>query len=255
MPQPVGSRLPLSTPRRLIVDLMHVSRQVPSVPMERRLHLAPLVAARQAAEPRPSWCALFLKAYALVAARQPELRRAYIPFPRAHLYEHPVNIAAVAVERQVEGEAAVLFAHLRAPEEQSIRDLEAHLRRCKEDPLDSIGLFRRVLFVSRLPWPIRRLAWWLGLNLSGYRRARTLGTFGVSVTAGQGAGALHLISPLTTTLHYGVFEADGTLPVRLTFDHRVLDGATVARALSDLERVLLGEILHEVRGLTAREAA
>ena len=34
-------------------------------------------------------------------------------------------------------------------------------------------------------------------------------------------------------LHYGLFDAGGNLDVRLTFDHRVLDGAPMARALAD----------------------
>ena len=73
--------------------------------------------------------------------------------------------------------------------------------------------------------------------------------------AGQGASALQLVSPLTTSLHYGVMEADGTLELRLTFDHRVLDAASVARAMTDLECVLNGEILRELRYLRAVDAA
>jgi pyruvate/2-oxoglutarate dehydrogenase complex dihydrolipoamide acyltransferase (E2) component len=55
---------------------------------------------------------------------------------------------------------------------------------------------------------------------------------------------------LTTTLNYGQFEPDGTLDVRLTYDHRVLDGSTVARALVALEAVLHGEILAELKCLS-----
>jgi hypothetical protein len=39
------------------------------------------------------------------------------------------------------------------------------------------------------------------------------------------------------------------LDVRLAFDHRVLDGALAAEALLQLETVLLGQILDEVRAL------
>jgi hypothetical protein len=35
--------------------------------------------------------------------------------------------------------------------------------------------------------------------------------------------------------------------VRLIYDHRVLDGASVARALKSLEMTLTGEILDELR--------
>ena len=53
----------------------------------------------------------------------------------------------------------------------------------------------------------------------------------------------------------GVIGPDGKVDVRLTYDHRVLDGATVARALGELERVLACEILAELRYLQAADAA
>ena len=115
--------------------------------------------------------------------------------------------------------------------------------------------FRRALLISRLPRPLRRLAWWIGLNFWGRKRAHYMGTFGVSVYAGLGAASLHPLSPLTTTLNYGVIDADGTVDVRLIYDHRVMDGSTVARALKDLERVLTCEILAELRYFQAVDAA
>ena len=117
--------------------------------------------------------------------------------------------------------------------------------------MESIGDYRRILLMNRFPRPLRRLLWWIGLNVWGRKRAAFLGTFGVTVYAGLGAASLHPLSLLTTTLNYGVIEPDGTVDVRLTYDHRVLDGATVARALAELERVLTHEILAELRYLPA----
>jgi hypothetical protein len=247
MPQPTGRTLPLSPPRRFIADLVGLAGEVPRAALERRMSLGEVAAARAAASPRPSWCAVFTKAYAVVAARRPELRRAYVAFPRPHLYEHPVNVAAVAVERRVGDEDAVLFAHVRRPEAQTLGFIDAHLRRCKEEPVESIGLFRRILAVGRLPTPLRRLAWWVGYRSSGLRRARHLGTFGVSVVSCYGAHALGLTSPLTTALDYGVIDGDGGVTVRLTLDHRVLDGAAAARALAEVEQVLKTTVLAELR--------
>jgi hypothetical protein len=255
MPQPVGRNVPLSLPRRFICDLVHFARRVPSVPVERRMNLATLVAARRLARPRPSWCALFTKAYGFVVAARPELRRAYLPYPTPHLYEHPVGIASVAVERRFGDEDAVFFGHVRSPERLSLPDLDARLRGFKDEPLERVGSFRRALRVSRLPLPVRRLVWWFGLNCWGRKRAACLGTFGVSVYAGLGAASLHPLSPLTTTLNYGVLAPDGTVDVRLIYDHRVLDGCTVARALEELEGVLTGAVLNELRYLRAAGAA
>jgi hypothetical protein len=255
MSQPKGRNLPLSLPRRFICDLLHAARRVPTVPVQRRLDLAAVVAARQAAAPRPSWPAIFTKAYGFVCAARPELRRSYLSFPRPHLYEHPIAVASVAVERRFGDEDAVFFGHVNSPEAQSLAELDRRLRSFKELPIEQVGSFRHALRVSALPRPLRRLAWWVGLNVSGRKRAHFMGTFGVSVYAGLGAASLHPLSPLTTTLNYGVIGADGGADVRLIYDHRVMDGSTVARALQDLERVLQCEILAELRYLRAVEAA
>jgi hypothetical protein len=55
---------------------------------------------------------------------------------------------------------------------------------------------------------------------------------------------------LTSTLHYGLFDDRGSLPMRMTIDHRAIDGATAARALVEMEQVLMTDILDEV--LTSR---
>ncbi len=76
-----------------------------------------------------------------------------------------------------------------------------------------------------------------------------MGTFGISVYASLGAASLHPLSPLTTTLNYGVLKQDGSVNVRLIYDHRVLDGANVARALADLEHILVNDICREIKSL------
>jgi hypothetical protein len=61
------------------------------VPVQKRMSLAPLVAARAACRERPRWTAIFTKAYSLLAQEFPELRRAYVKIPWPHLYEYPVS--------------------------------------------------------------------------------------------------------------------------------------------------------------------
>jgi hypothetical protein len=254
MAQPVGRRISVSLPRRFMSDLAHFGLQTPLCTAQRIMQLAPLVAARSRVESRPGWCAIFTRAYGLVAANRPELRWAYIPLPWAHFYEHPYSIACVAIERDYGDEKAVFFGHIRAPETQSLLAIEEHLRRYKEDPIEDIALFRRILYTSRLPTILRRLLWRIGISTSGHRRSRFLGTFGISVTSSLGASTQHLLTPISTALNYDVLAADGSLAVRLTYDHRVLDGGTAARTLAELEDVLRGAILDELRGLSAKAA-
>jgi hypothetical protein len=251
MSHPTGTTLPLSLPRRLAGDVLHFARKVPTEPLQRRMRLSAVAEARETSSLRPSWTALFTKAYGFIGAASPLLRRAYLSFPRERLYEHSVHIATVAVERRLRDEDAVLFAQLREPQKLSLAEIDAELRRFQDDPLETVAPFRRALRLSRWPRPLRRLLWWGALNFSGRRRAHLLGTCAVAADSGFGTAATHPLTPLTTTLSYGPVEPDGCADVRLTYDARVLDGPTVARALADLERALNHEVLAELRYLAA----
>ena len=46
--------------------------------------------------------------------------------------------------------------------------------------------FRKMLRATRLPLPLRRLLWWIGLNV-GRQRANYFGSFGVTSVAAYGA--------------------------------------------------------------------
>ena len=236
-----GRRVGLSLPRRWMADIMHLSRGMPYFVVDRRMNLAALVAIRSA-----PWPAIFAKAYAMVAAKRPELRRSYQTFPWAHLYESDVSIASVAVSREYAGEAAVFFGLLHGPDGQSLGQLAGHLQNFKTAPVESIRPFARLIKYTRYPKPIRRVIWWVGMNLTGKHRAKSIGTFGLTTLSSRGAGLLHVQSPCATTLTYGPIGADGTVDVRLSADHRVLDGLSAALALEELERVLLGAIATEM---------
>ena len=242
-----GRRVPLSLPRRWMADLMHLSRGMPVFVVERRLNLAEVVAARGAIPDPPSWPALFAKAYAGVASRRSELRRSYQPFPWAHLYESEESVASVAVAREFDGEAAVFFGLLHAPDRQSLAQLTGHLRDFKTLPVERVRPFARLIKYTRYPKPIRRFIWWVGMNLTGRHRAKSIGTFGLTTLSSRGVGLLAVPSPCATTLTYGPIDPDGTVEVRLSADHRVLDGLSAALALEELERTLCGEIARELR--------
>jgi hypothetical protein len=94
---------------------------------------------------------------------------------------------------------------------------------------------------------VRRFLWWSTLNISGFKRCKRFGTFGLSTYGSLGAEQLHPISPLTTTLTFGPIDpVAGRVIVKLIYDHRVLDGAFVARRLKEIEETLNGAILDEL---------
>lgn len=246
-----GTTLSLSLPRKVICDLVHYAHRIPTVPVQRIIDIGKAAAFRERLQVRVGWCALFTKAYGYVVREMPELRRAYLEYPWARLYQHPDSIASVAIEREFEGEPGVFFAQVQRPEETPLSELEVAIQRHKHAPVADVYNF--ILKFYRLPRAFRRLLWWYILNVRGSRKAQYLGTFGVSAYSSLGAESLHPISPLTTTLNYGIIGEDGRVPVRIVYDHRVIDGGTVARALVRLEEVLRVEICEELDQMGDRE--
>jgi hypothetical protein len=198
---------------------------------------------------------MFVKAWARVAERWSELRQMYMARPIPRIYEHGTSIAAVVVEREIEGERGLLLARLIDPSARSLSEIDDWLRRCKTQPIAAVRDFRHAARFARFPWFLRRFLWNLAMRWRPTLRATQIGTFGISVTAGLGATGWSLRIPWTTCLHYGVLEPDGRLSVRLTFDHRVFDGTIAAHALADLESVLLNEIISELNDMAHAAAA
>jgi hypothetical protein len=241
-----GRVVPLSKPRRVVADLMHFAAGVPSVPVQRRMGLAAVAAARATNPVRPPWTAIFVKAYALVAREVPELRRAYCKFPVPHLYEYDRSAGCVAFEKDYRGEPGVFGVPVRGPDEHTLVELAGLIRHLSKTPAEELRSMRRMLAFAGLPRVVRRALWWVALNL-GRQRFKYFGTFALSVYSGLGAESLHQLGPWPTMLNYGVMQPDGTVDVRVVYDHRVMDGATVARALRRLEEVLTGPITDELR--------
>lgn len=228
----------------MVCDLLHFSRRVPTVPVQRVIDVNRLAELREQPGAHIGWVTLFTKAFARVAAEMPELRRAYLSYPQPRLYQHPFSVASVAVERDYGGEKGVFYGRIPKPELLGLLELDGVLKRFKTAPVEEAYSFLFQFY--RLPRPLRRLIWWYVINLRGSRKAEFMGTFAVTVYSALGAESLHPLSPLTSTLNYGVIGPDNRVTARLVYDHRVMDGGTVARALGRLDEVLNGEVADEL---------
>jgi hypothetical protein len=248
-------RIRFSHHRRTILDLLHFSRKVPLQPLTRVCHLADVAALRARTLPRISWTALLMKAHGLVAQTVPVLRQAFLPWPRPTLYQHPVSVCTLTVSREVDGVPCLFLPQFFAPETMPLEKLQRHIDEFANLPLRDVGYYRRQVRFSRLPTPLRRLAWWLTLNLSGHKRAKRFGTFGLTTLAGQGAITPTAFSPLTTTLTNGPLDEAGRCPVTLVYDHRVLDGLLVSHCLAGIEEALRGVLAAELAAITGGAAA
>jgi hypothetical protein len=244
-----GHYLPVSLPRRMVSDMLFAGQQLTLVPVERTMQLAEVVAARQTAWPKPSWLSLFIKAYANVAARRPELRRVFLTWPWPRLFEYDETAIAITVEREWQGERGLFLARIPSPELKSLLEIDDALRHFKERPVESISAFRGALRLARLPTFLRRWFWRLTMKALPRLRAQFLGTLGGSVTAGMGGTALSLITPWTLTFFYDTVADDGSQVVRIMFDHRVCDGRVICSTLKEVERELRGPIREELLAL------
>lgn len=251
---PRGKVIPMHVGRRLVDELMHHARKVPSLPLARTCNIARLVAARAVASPAPSWMAVFMRAYGLVSREIPELRQAWIPFPYPRIYEHPISECGVLIEREVQGAPAVLGTKIRAPEELSLLQIDLHLKEVREKPVEKVSSFRQLLRLARLPWPFRRWFLWRVISMCGYRRARRLGTFIISSLGNYGVEQMHPLTALTTYFTFGPISSDGDVTLKVIYDHRVMDGRTVARILVRLDEVLNSVLLDEIRRLSRAAA-
>ena len=151
----------------------------------------------------------------------------------------------VIFERRIGENTEVFAARIKDPASRPLFELIQVLRRFNEAPLSELKEFRRVLMFGRAPLPVRQFLMWVALNW-GRQRANYFGTFALSVYSALGAESLRPLFPTTAILNYGVIAADGTVDVRVTYDHRVMDGATVARALQSLERILTKTMVEEL---------
>jgi hypothetical protein len=242
--------LPLA--RRVVCDLLDLASGRPSASVVRTLSLSPLVRARARANPQPSWCAVFLKAHAQVVASTPELRQRFLTFPWRRLVCSRRTAPAVAVERLVLDRPCILPVPVADPHARSLIELDTHLRGLRDCDPGCVPAFRHQLRLGVLPGFLRRL--WLSwlLACSGNPAARVLGC-GLVV----GLADVRLVPPAlpVPVLSYGPVAAEGTVEVRLSFDPRAIDPGVAAAALADLERLLLADIVTELRYLEDVEAA
>jgi hypothetical protein len=241
-----GRFIPLSLPRRWIGDMLHFAMKVPVVAAERTMRIRTLVEARRATPFAPSWYATILKAFAIVSERIPELRRAYMPYPWPHLYEHPYSVGSVVLNREFRGEQATFMCPVLHPERVTLTKLHDKLQSLQNDPVEKHGSMRRLIRTSKFPLPIRRLLWAIGLYAWGGMRAGNFGTFAINSNAkAKRLRTLQFVTPITSVLYIGLPSREGEMDVQLAIDHRVFDGVTVYRIFNELECVLNAELVAE----------
>lgn len=235
--------------RGCVSDIATLALRVPLFPVDRVMQLAPLAEARAACPVRIGWAAIFLKAYALVAREMPVLRTWFSGglFPK--LVTVPHSVATLAVNRTDSTGDRLLFARLRKPEAESLPTIQRFIHDCTAEPLER--MFKRQLQLEMVPGRLRRTILRWNMNSRSAKRASRIGTFSLSTLAGLGATNRFHPTLCTTSLSYAPLESDGRCMVTIIADHRVLDGAAVARALQWLDQALQTDLVAELTALRA----
>jgi hypothetical protein len=253
MPLPTVTTTRLPVGRGAVNDVAVLARAIPLFPVDREMRLAVVADARAAAPRRIGWAACFLKAYAMVAREQPLLRSWLVGRLRSRLATASQSVATLAINRADEhGGDRLFFARLASPDTLPLVAIQAFIDRHATAPIDE--LFRRQLELEMVPGWLRRTILRWNMSSASPKRPGRIGTFSMSSLAGFAAGNHFHPTLCTTSLCQGPLDDAGRCRVTIIADHRVLDGATVARALERLEQVLGREIAAELRTLPAAAA-
>jgi hypothetical protein len=248
-----GRRITLSVARRMVADYVWMASGVARVDVTRRVALHELIVVRSRLREPPSWTAMFVQAFAIVAQEIPELRRSYMKWPWPHLYEYADSTAVVMHEREIMGDIGILPLRFHQPNSTPLKELSEMIRAAAGAAIADTTFHRKLIAVARLPLVVRRLVWGVSWNIPQLRKE--IGTYAVSSVARSQTELGTTRSPQSCLLSYGPTDANGSVNVRLNFDHRVFDGALAGRVLTRLEEVLNSSILEELRGLAKSEEA
>ncbi len=243
----------LTANRALLCDILHYARKMPVARAEMSMDLSSVAMHRSVAKPRISWAAIFLKAYGIVSDRYEWLRTSYMSYPLPHVYQHPLSVGTLAIHRELAGQSRLCWGRLIDPGNCTLPEIQWRLNQYTQNPAAQV--FRKQLQLSRLPWPLRRIVWWVILNVSGRVRERQLGTFSMSSLAGQGVINREHPTICTTSLTYGPIGRDGHALITLVYDHRLFDGMQAAQALHQLRGCLQQDLVAELDQISHRLAA
>lgn len=222
-----------------------LAKDIPLFPVDRWCNLTDLMKARAACRHRIGWAAIFLKAYGKVVQETPELRSWFLPGLWPRIATTNQIVATLAINRIENNTEQLCWARLHQPEILPLAKIQHFIDECCSKP--SQELFKRQRELEMLPGFLRRAVLRWNIRSASCKRSSRIGTFSLSTLAGFG-GSNHFHPTLcTTSISYRPIEADGRCLVTLIADHRVIDGAVVARSLATLEKFLTQDLVHELR--------
>ena len=252
MQQPSITTIRCDGHRGCVADIAMLAKNIPLFPVDRWCNLTELTQARTASHHRIGWAAIFLKAYGKVVEQTPELRSWFLPGLWPRIATTNQIVATLAINRIENDTEQLCWARLHQPETLPLVDIQRFIDECCSAP--SNELFKRQRELEMLPGFLRRAVLRWNLRSASRKRSTRIGTFSLSTLAGYGASNHFHPTLCTTSISYRPVEADGRCLVTMIADHRVIDGAVVARSLATLEKFLQQDLVHELRSQTEPQA-
>jgi pyruvate/2-oxoglutarate dehydrogenase complex dihydrolipoamide acyltransferase (E2) component len=200
--------------------------------------------------------AILIKAIAIAQRNHPASRTVWVPDSK--LLQINRLEAQFTVERFIDEQPALFFGTVRMPDLKPIIEINNELQAYATDPIESVPQLAIEHRFSRFPWFIRQIVIFLGMRIPHIRLEYMGATFGISSLGKY--GCRNMISPSVITSMFCVGEVkerpvavDGQVVIRpilslvLNFDHRVIDGASAARFVTDIIKLLQGDLEEYVK--------
>ncbi|MFG2648277.1 2-oxo acid dehydrogenase subunit E2 [Streptomyces sp. NPDC048436] len=239
--------------RHTLYFLEHAFARQRTVSIDTEVDMTAVVAHRRAArakDRRYGLVSYVVWAGARAVAAHPEANSSLTGRLSPRLVRHPTATAKVALDRVYQGRRVVLSALVPEAERASLDEVQGVIDRYRNADPEHAPEFAGVRKINQLPVPVGSL---LFRRLMGRpaARAAVLGTFSVSSLGHRPVDAFSGAGGTAVTLNVGQMRDRAwvrggevtvapVMRVNLTFDHRVIDGASAADVLGDIKTALEG---------------
>jgi pyruvate/2-oxoglutarate dehydrogenase complex dihydrolipoamide acyltransferase (E2) component len=238
---------PMPRARRHTLHFLRAIRSASPVYLDTEVDATALLAHRRTSAGGYSVVSYVLLAVGRTLAAFPEANCAYGGSLRPRLAKHTAVDAKLTLDKETDGQRVVLSVVLPGVDTAGIDAIQSTVDRLRTDAPADIPELAGARVLQKLPVFFGRLAFGLATRLKG--RHRRMGT--VAVTSLGHRPIIRFFSSGGTAVTIGVGRIreipvvrDGamvavpSMPVSMTFDHRVIDGALAADVLTELKRAI-----------------
>ncbi|KIH99210.1 hypothetical protein LP52_08775 [Streptomonospora alba] len=253
----LGARVTALEPqRRHTLHFLAFARQASPVHLDTEVDMRAVLAHRggNGAALRYSVVSYVMLAGARALARHPDANAAVTGRLRPRVARYPAVDVKLALDKRVDGRRVVLTVPIPGVDRRSLPELQEAVDRLRDTDAAVLPEADGARTLMRLPFALGGAGFRLALSRLR-NRPRYMGTLAVSSLGHRPVDGFHSYGGTAVTLGVGRIrdlpraEAGAvaivpTMRLSLTFDHRVVDGATAADVLADVR-----ENLEDCRGM------